>query len=49
MLTAVQLDHKPQARRIKIENKIADRVLPPEIDAQLSIAQLLPEAHFDLG
>jgi hypothetical protein len=47
VLAAIELDHKPQRRRVEIENEIAGWVLPPKIYAKLSIAQLLPKSHFD--
>ncbi len=48
MLTAIEFDCEAQGRTIKIQHKGTGRMLPSEINAKLSIAQLLPEFHFDI-
>jgi hypothetical protein len=49
MLSTVKFNNKTNGRRIKIEDIISDRMLPAEIDTELPIAQLVPNANFDFG
>ena len=48
VLAAVKFDGEAQAWAIEIENEQPSRMLPPEVDAKLAIAQFLPQAHFDI-
>jgi len=49
MTTSPRRSSKTERRRIKIKNEITGRMLSTKIDAQLAIAGLLPQLHFDVG
>ena len=49
VLTTIKLDRKSENGTIEIQHKVAGRMLATKVDAKLSIAQLLPKPHFDIG
>ena len=42
VLAPIKLNRETQRRAIEIQNERAGRMLPPKIDAELSVSQLLP-------
>jgi hypothetical protein len=49
MLTAVEFNSEAKSRAIEVENEWPGRMLSAKVYAELSVPQLLPEAHFDIG
>ncbi len=48
VLSTVELNREAQRRTIEVENEWSCGMLPPEVDAELSTAKLLPQPHLDV-